>query len=123
MLKAEFPANLEYDKNEGRLLDLCHQLNDASQVPWVILSAGVSFELFYKQVEIACRAGASGFLAGRALWQEAAQASSRQERLKFLETTVVKRLESLNQLANAYGTPWHTKLEASEVGESWHSNY
>ena len=123
VLKAEFPANLEYEKNEGRLLDLCHQLNDASQVPWVILSAGVSFELFYKQVEIACRAGASGFLAGRALWQEAAQASSRQERLKFLETTVVKRLESLNQLANAYGTPWHTKLEASEVDESWHSNY
>ncbi len=123
VLKAEFPSDLEYEKNEGKLLDLCHQLNDASQVPWVILSAGVSFDLFYQEVEIACRAGASGFLAGRALWQEAAKASSRQERLKFLETTVVKRLESLNQLANAYGTPWHTKLEASEVDESWHSNY
>jgi len=123
VLKAEFPADLEYEKNEGRLLDLCHQLNDASEVPWVILSAGVNFDLFYREVEIACRAGASGFLAGRALWQEAAQASSKQERLKFLETTVVKRLESLNQLANAYGTPWHTKLEASEVDESWHSNY
>ena len=123
VLKAEFPADLEYEKNEGRLLDLCHQLNDASQVPWVILSAGVNFDLFYREVEIACRAGASGFLAGRALWQEAAKISSRQERLKFLETTVVKRLESLNQLANAYGTPWHTKLEASEVDESWHSNY
>ncbi len=121
--KAEFPADLEYEKNEGRLLDLCHQLNDASEVPWVILSAGVNFDLFYREVEIACRAGASGFLAGRALWQEAAQASSKQERLKFLETTVVKRLESLNQLANAHGTPWHTKLEASEVDESWHSNY
>lgn len=123
VLKAEFPADLEYEKNEGRLLDLCHQLNDASEVPWVILSAGVNFDLFYREVEIACRAGASGFLAGRALWQEAAQASSKQERLKFLETTVVKRLESLNQLANAHGTPWHTKLEASEVDESWHGNY
>jgi len=105
------------------LLDLCHQLNEASQVPWVILSAGVNFEIFYREVEIACQAGASGFLAGRALWQEATQISSRQERLKFLETTVIKRLESLTELANKYGTPWHTKLEASEVDESWHRAY
>ena len=123
VLKAEFPADIEYEKDKGRLLNFCYQLNEASQVPWVILSAGVTFELFYKQVEIACQAGASGFLAGRALWQEATQASSGQERLKFLETTVVKRLESLTELANAYGTPWHTKLEASEVDENWHRNY
>ena len=123
VLKAEFPADLEYEKNESRLLDSCHRLNEASQVPWVILSAGVTFDLFYKQVEIACQAGASGFLAGRALWQEAAQASSRQERLEFLETTVVKRLESLTQLAHAYGTPWHAKLEASEVNEHWYRAY
>jgi len=123
MLKAEFPADLEYEKDENRLLDFCHQLDEASQVPWVILSAGVSFELFYKQVELACRAGASGFLAGRALWQEAAQASSRQERLKFLETTVVQRLESLTELANACATPWYDKLEASEVSENWYRTY
>jgi len=123
VLKAEFPANLEYEKDKNRLLDLCHQLNEASQVPWVILSAGVNFEIFYREVEIACQAGASGFLAGRALWQEATQISSRQERLKFLETTVIKRLESLTELANKYGTPWHTKLEASEVDESWHRAY
>lgn len=123
VLKAEFPADLEYEKNKSRLLDSCHRLNEASQVPWVILSAGVTFELFYEQVEIACQAGASGFLAGRALWQEAAQASSRQERLKFLETTVVERLESLTQLAHAYGTPWHTKIRASEVDEHWYRTY
>ncbi|GAI65110.1 unnamed protein product, partial [marine sediment metagenome] len=29
--------------------------------------------LFYQEVELACQAGASGFLAGRALWQEATQ--------------------------------------------------
>jgi tagatose 1,6-diphosphate aldolase len=83
----------------------------------------VSFELFHRQVKLACQAGASGFLAGRALWQEATQISSRQERLAFLETTVAKRLESLTELANAYGTPWHTKIEAIKVDESWHQNY
>ena len=123
VLKAEFPADLEYEKDENRLLDLCHQLDEASQVPWVILSAGVNFDLFYKQVEIACQAGASGFLAGRALWQEAAQMSSRQERLTFLEGTVIRRLESLTKVANKYGTPWHTKLEANKVDENWYRAY
>ncbi len=123
VLKAEFPADLEYERDESQLLDFCHQLDEASQVPWVILSAGVSFELFYRQVEIACQAGASGFLAGRALWQEATQASSRQERLKFLETTVVERLENLTKVANKYATPWHTKLEASQVDENWYRAY
>jgi tagatose 1,6-diphosphate aldolase len=112
VLKAEFPADLEYERDENKLLQLCHQLNEISQVPWVILSAGVNFDLFYREVEIACQAGASGFLAGRALWQEATSVRSREERLSFLETTVVKRLESLTKIANTYGTPWHAKLEA-----------
>jgi len=123
VLKAEFPADLEYEKDKSRLSDLCHQVNEASQVPWVILSAGVNFELFYQEVELACQAGASGFLAGRALWQEATQLGSREERLKFLETTVVNRLSSLTDLANTYGTPWYARLEASKVDESWHRSY
>jgi len=123
VLKAEFPADLKYEKDEGRLLDFCHQLNKASQVPWVILSAGVNFELFHREVKLACQAGASGFLAGRALWQEATQISSRQERLAFLETTVAKRLKSLTELANAYGTPWYSKVQSTEVDENWHRSY
>lgn len=123
VLKAEFPAELEYEKDWSRLLDLCHQLDEASQVPWVILSAGVNFELFYQEVEIACQAGASGFLAGRALWQEATQTSSRQERLKFLETTVLSRLESLTKVANDYGTPWRARLQAGEIDQNWYRAY
>lgn len=123
VLKAEFPADTEYEKDEGRLLELCHRLDKASQVPWVILSAGVGFEVFCRQVEIACRAGASGFLAGRALWQEATGIGSRKERLEFLETTVVERLAKLTGLANAYGTPWHAKLESASVDAHWYRSY
>jgi Tagatose-1,6-bisphosphate aldolase len=123
VLKAEFPADLEYERDKNRLLDYCHQLDEASRVPWIILSAGVNFDLFYQEVEIACQAGASGFLAGRALWQEAAQIGSRQEMLEFLETTVVKRLESLTELADKYGTPWYAKLEADAVKENWYQSY
>jgi len=123
VLKAEFPSDLHYEQDKGQLLDFCHQLNQASQVPWIILSAGVNFKLFYQEVELACQAGASGFLAGRALWQEATQLNSRQERLSFLETVVVKRLESLTKISNNYGTPWYSKLGASEVDENWYRSY
>ena len=123
VLKAEFPADLRYENDHGRLLDLCQQLDEASQVPWVILSGGVNFDLFYRQVEVACQAGASGFLAGRALWQEATQIMSRRERSKFLETTVVERLKALSNLANTHGTPWHTKSEPGEIAEHWYSSY
>jgi tagatose 1,6-diphosphate aldolase len=128
VLKAEFPADLNYEKDEAQLLDFCQQLNKASRAPWVILSAGVDFELFFKEVKIACRAGASGFLAGRALWQEATHIRSRRERLKFLETTVVERLKQLAEVANTYGTPWYTKLGAKKhklasVNEGWYQTY
>ena len=48
-----------------------------------LLSAGADYKTFNRQVEIACKAGASGFLAGRALWQEGVQISSRKERADF----------------------------------------
>ncbi|MCD6599949.1 MAG: tagatose 1,6-diphosphate aldolase [Dehalococcoidia bacterium] len=123
VLKAEFPADIKYEKNEERLADFCYQLNEASQVPWVILSAGVNFELFHREVKLACQAGASGFLAGRALWQEATQIDSLQERMVFLETTVAKRLKSLAELANNYGIPWHAKVETTEIDKNWYRYY
>ncbi len=123
VLKAEFPSDLEFERDESQLSNYCHQLNEASQVPWVILSGGVNFDIFYQQVKIACQAGASGFLAGRALWQESTQFTSQQERLTFLENTVVKRLESLTRVANDYGTPWYAKIEASVINEHWHTIY
>ncbi|MGE0314646.1 MAG: tagatose 1,6-diphosphate aldolase [Lautropia sp.] len=43
-------------------------------VPWVMLSAGVTGEQFLRVMEYAYAAGASGFLAGRAIWWQAMQA-------------------------------------------------
>lgn len=83
VLKSEFPADINYEKDERKLMEACQQLDGASQLPWVLLSAGFDFQLFKKQVEIACKAGASGFMAGRALWEEATQISSRAERMLF----------------------------------------
>ena len=42
-------------------------------VPWVMLSAGASMQGFERALHFALRAGASGFLAGRAVWWDALQ--------------------------------------------------
>jgi len=128
VLKAEFPADLNYNTNELKLVQFCEELNDASQKPWVILSAGVGFKPFLKEVELACRCGASGFLAGRAVWQEAITITDSEARRKFLATTATERLKTLAEVAHKYATPWNQKLrleptKLAEITPEWHTAY
>ncbi len=109
VLKAEFPADLRYTSDRTELLELCRRLDGTSRVPWVILSAGVDFDAFYQQVEIACQAGASGFLGGRALWQEAMDITDARKRTEFLSTIGVDRMKQLSGVAGKYGAPWYLK--------------
>jgi tagatose 1,6-diphosphate aldolase len=128
VLKAEFPADLSYEQDEGKLMAYCQELNKASRLPWVLLSAGVNFELFKKEVSVASRAGASGFLAGRALWQESAKSGSREERMDFFKHTAAPRLKELAGIARSYGKPWYIKMGAASgefapVAEGWYKDY
>ncbi len=128
VLKAEFPADIKFEQDEGKLLKLCRELNNASMLPWVLLSAGVDFESFKKQVKIACKAGASGFLAGRALWQEGAQIRNRTKRMSFFQNTAAPRLKELAELADSYGKPWYSRMRADNekftlVTEDWYQSY
>ena len=128
VLKAEFPADLRYRKDKPELTNLCHQLDMSSQVPWVILSAGVDFELFCQQVEIACQAGASGFLGGRAIWQEAMYIDDARERVKYLSTVGADRLKRLTEIASKYAMPWYKKYgvtaqELVPTSEMWYKEY
>jgi tagatose 1,6-diphosphate aldolase len=128
VLKAEFPADTKFEQDEGKLFRLCRELNQASRLPWVLLSAGVDFDSFQKQVEIACKAGASGFLAGRALWQEGAQIRSRKERMNFFRNTAAPRLQELAEIADSYGKPWYSRLGAENgkfapLAEGWYRSY
>jgi tagatose 1,6-diphosphate aldolase len=128
VLKAEFPADIKFEQDEGKLLKLCQELNRASRLPWVLLSAGVDFNSFKKQVEIACKAGASGFLAGRALWQEGAKIRSRAERMNFFRDTAASRLKELAEIADNYGKPWYSRQGAENgksapLAEGWYRSY
>ncbi len=128
VLKAEFPADLHYKKDRAELISLCRKLDQSSQVPWVILSAGVEFELFCQQVEIACQAGASGFVGGRAIWQEAMHIDNARERVRYLSTVGADRLKRLSEIANKYAVPWYQKFgmtahELAHISEGWYQEY
>ncbi len=106
VLKVPFPLNPDAspDTWEPALRDL----DEACAVPWTLLSGGVPFALFAKQAEAACRAGASGVIAGRAVWGEGVALQGDKLR-RFMRTTARKRMETLAALCNRYGTPWHTR--------------
>ncbi len=128
VLKTEFPADLNFQTDEVELSRFCNELDTASQKPWVILSAGTVFETFLKEVEMACKAGASGFLAGRAVWQEAIDMTDMQERRRFLETVAADRLKRLTETAQKYAVPWHKKLgiehgRMADIMPGWHTEY
>lgn len=70
------------------------RLTDALQVPWAVLSAGVDHETFKTTLREALAGGASGFIAGRSLWKEAALLG-RAERREFLLGEGRRRLAEL----------------------------
>ncbi|MCE2659072.1 MAG: hypothetical protein LW854_12650 [Rubrivivax sp.] len=67
LYKAEVP--LHGKGGERAVREASARLNRTIQGPWVVLSSGVSPDDFPQAVEWACREGASGFLAGRAVWR------------------------------------------------------
>jgi tagatose 1,6-diphosphate aldolase len=105
ILKMEFPLDLKFNQDHNEWRKQCSRLSEASIVPWVLLSAGVDFEEFEPQVHIACESGASGFLAGRAIWKEAATMTPA-ERKSFMEGVATDRIRKLIDIAQEKSRPW-----------------
>jgi tagatose-1,6-bisphosphate aldolase len=125
VLKVEFPYDASVT-DEGRWADACAELDEASPVPWVLLSGGVDDATFERQVEVACRAGASGVLVGRSVWAEATRLSGN-DRERFLATEAVERLTRLVATIEAHGRPWHDRAPAAlrrgRVDADWYRDY
>ena len=85
-----------------------NKLDAASPVPWVMLSAGADMDSFERVLTFAFRAGASGFLAGRAIWLDAVQAYPD---MAAIESALMKDgiayAERIGALAEKMATPWH----------------
>ncbi|GHH75956.1 aldolase [Streptomyces sulfonofaciens] len=97
----------------GDLAARAARIDAVVDVPWVVLSQGVEPADFPKAVEAACRAGASGFLAGRALWTGALGAPDVRADLRG---PCADRLGHLADTVDRYGRPWWDGTAAGRAG-------
>lgn len=121
VLKAEFPLDTAEDADEAQCSAACADVSAASPAPWIVLSAAVDFETYLRQVESACRAGASGCAVGRAVWQEAVTLDG-EARLAFLRSIGRTRLARLAELCSAHAKPV-SDFYSAEAPFDWYKNY
>lgn len=126
MLKVEFPGYVETEEGRSKALEACKRLDASVSVPWVILSAGVGYESFKTQVEIACRAGASGFLAGRSIWRDLASTRDPKAR-KAAAVEAAHRLAELGAVTRKQGKPFAPALNGEALAltfpDSWYAHW
>lgn len=100
LYKAEVPSRGKGDL--ARITQRCARITDVLDCPWVVLSTGVTPDDFPAAVEAACRGGADGFLAGRAIWSEAAGAA---DPVAALEGAVTRLRRLDHAVPGTHGIP------------------
>ena len=105
LYKCQVP--LEGKGDPAEITRHAREIDAALPCPWVVLSQGVAADDFPGAVEAACRGGASGFLAGRALWTVALTAEDPTE---LLREHSVPRLQQLGAIVDEHGRPWREKV-------------
>jgi tagatose-1,6-bisphosphate aldolase len=124
VLKLEFPVDSNLEPDEAKWVEACEAISIASPCPWAVLSAGVDFDTFARQVEVACKSGASGFIGGRAVWKEGISMPE-SERESWLKKVAAARLARLTEIANQYARPWREYYPdlAKAAPEGWYTSY
>ena len=102
VLKLQFPEFPDTNPDSDSWAEACREIDRLSPVPWAILSEGGDYPLFRRQLQVACRAGASGFLGGRAVWREAATGEGSLE-------GAASRLGELAGIAKTEGVDWRSR--------------
>jgi tagatose 1,6-diphosphate aldolase len=122
ILKLEFPVNIAFAKDENVWRRECEAVSQAVSIPWTLLSAGVDFPDFERQVKVACESGGSGFVGGRAIWKEAVTMTT-SERARFLPDEGVRRLDRLREIVERSARPWTDFYAPVAFGEDWYDAY
>ena len=127
VLKVEVPVNMNFV--EGFAKDgvepvysiaeakaFFKEQSDATHLPFIFLSAGVSAELFQETLKVAHEAGSqfNGVLCGRATWKEAVTVFADQgadAARAWLDETGRQNINDLNRVLRETAVSWMEKLE------------
>ena len=108
MFKLESPVNADAIDGSTNIQALFDEMGRLAGRPWVMLSAGAGKESFREILVHAFKAGASGFLAGRAIWQDAFAAyPDWNQVVDGLANRGLGYFEEISKLADATAHPWH----------------
>ncbi len=122
VVKTEFPGWVDTTADQEAAAAACAELDAGIDVPWLLLSAGVTYDAFLMQTEIVSRAGASGFIGGRAIWNSVVTPDPAARALGV--ETAVQRLAELTAVVHEHGRPWQLGGSASDIAtnypESWY---
>lgn len=122
ILKLQFPVDASQSADEKLWQAACEEVDAACAVPWALLSAGVGYDVFERQAQIACEAGASGVIVGRAVWAEAVELQGN-ERQHFLDTTAKTRMTTLAKICANAATPWYERVTLPDASINWYESY
>jgi len=122
ILKLQFPLDAAHNPDPAEWADACAELNEAAARPWALLSGGDPFDTFKAQLEVACQAGCSGFMVGRALWGDAISADPAR-RAELLQSTVRARFSELAGIAASAGQGWTAHYPPPVIDETWFRQY
>lgn len=107
VFKLESPVNAKDADGSDKVQAVFDEMGRLAGRPWVMLSAGAGKPEFKAILEHAYRAGASGYLAGRAIWLEAFGAYPDWAAIEAgLRGASVDYMAELNALTDAAATPW-----------------
>jgi tagatose 1,6-diphosphate aldolase len=126
ILKLEFPVDVTVESDEYLWENALNAVNAAcGDVPWVLLSGGMEAAVFARQAEFACKAGSSGVMAGRALWNPAVKAGAggADSRISALQTRARRELDHLANIVKAHAVPFWEKTGRPVVGLNWYEDY
>jgi tagatose 1,6-diphosphate aldolase len=126
VLKVEFPGYVGTPDGRAASVDAVTELDARTSAPWVVLSAGVGYQDFATQIEIASAAGASGYVAGRSIWRDALlthDPARRDDAIKAIKD----RFDHLNELTRQGGRPVQKALPLDDVlgdlAEDWYHSW
>ncbi|MGO3018451.1 MAG: tagatose 1,6-diphosphate aldolase [Anaerococcus sp.] len=123
VLKLEVPVNMNFVEGFGddplhtkqEAQEYYQELDKATDIPYIFLSAGVSAELFQETIRFAKEAGSSfnGVLCGRATWANGVEkfAQGDDKAIEWLESQGKENITSLNKVLKESAQSIFDKIE------------
>lgn len=133
VLKVEVPVNVKYVEGFGdgevvytkaQAAAFFKEQDEATHLPYIYLSAGVSAKLFQETLVFAHESGArfNGVLCGRATWAGSVQAyieSGTDAAREWLRTTGFENIDELNKVLKETAVSWVDKVNLPFEDRQW----